>query len=74
LSFIDLGISEINNSALKRNNIIYPAPVQKKVIPLVIVGRNLMVQAKTGTGKTLSFILPIIEQLKYAFKITFRCE
>jgi len=65
LNFEDLGINEKNIIALKRNNIIYPTPVQKKAIPLIIEGHHLMTQSKTGTGKTLAFILPIIEQLKY---------
>jgi ATP-dependent RNA helicase DeaD len=65
LNFEDLGISEKNTVALKRNNIIYPTPVQKEAIPLIIEGHHLMTQSKTGTGKTLAFILPIIEQLKY---------
>jgi len=65
LSFIELGISEKNNSALKKLNILKPTPVQKKAIPLVLEGNHLMTQSKTGTGKTLAFILPIVEQLKY---------
>jgi len=65
LNFEDLGISESNTLALKRNNIIYPTPVQKKAIPLIIKGHHIMTQSKTGSGKTLAFILPIIEQLKY---------
>ncbi|MFW9972920.1 MAG: DEAD/DEAH box helicase [Candidatus Odinarchaeota archaeon] len=65
MSFEDLGISEENSLALKRQNIIYPTPVQKKAIPLIIEGHHLMTQSKTGSGKTLAFILPIIEQLKY---------
>ena len=65
MSFEDLGISERNSFALKELNIIYPTPVQKKAIPLIIEGHHLMTQSKTGTGKTLAFILPIIEQLKY---------
>ncbi|MFX1378281.1 MAG: DEAD/DEAH box helicase [Promethearchaeota archaeon] len=65
MNFEDLGISESNTLALKRNNIIYPTPVQKKAIPLIIKGHHIMTQSKTGSGKTLAFILPIIEQLKY---------
>ncbi|MFX1309896.1 MAG: DEAD/DEAH box helicase [Promethearchaeota archaeon] len=65
MSFEDLGINKKNIIALKRNNIIYPTPVQKKAIPLIIEGHHLMTQSKTGTGKTLAFILPIVEQLKY---------
>ncbi|MFX1574181.1 MAG: DEAD/DEAH box helicase [Promethearchaeota archaeon] len=65
MSFEDLGISERNTFALKELNIIYPTPVQKKAIPLIIEGHHLMTQSKTGTGKTLAFLLPIFEQLKY---------
>ena len=65
MNFEDLGINEKNIIALKRNNIIYPTPVQKEAIPLIIEGHHLMTQSKTSTGKTLAFILPIVEQLKY---------
>ena len=65
MNFEDLGISEGNTLALKRQNILYPTPVQKKAIPLIIEGHHLMTQSKTGSGKTLAFVLPIIEQLKY---------
>lgn len=65
MNFEDLGINQKNIIALKRNNIIFPTPVQKEAIPLIIEGHHLMTQSKTGTGKTLAFILPIIEQLKY---------
>lgn len=65
MSFIELGISEKNNSALKKLNILKPTAVQKKAIPLVLDGNHIMAQARTGSGKTLAFILPIVEQLKY---------
>ena len=65
MNFEELGISESNTFALKRNNIIYPTPVQKKAIPLIIKGHHVMAQSKTGSGKTIAFILPIIEQLRY---------
>jgi ATP-dependent RNA helicase DeaD len=65
LNFEDLGISEGTTIALKKNNILNPTPVQTKAIPLIIEGQHIMAQSKTGTGKTLAFILPIIEQLKF---------
>ena len=46
-------------------NIQSPTPVQKKAIPLILKGQNIMAQAKTGSGKTLAFILPIIEHLEF---------
>ena len=65
MNFEDLGISEGMTNALKKNNIFNPTPVQKTAIPLIIKGQHIMAQSKTGTGKTLAFILPIIEQLKF---------
>lgn len=38
-------------------------PVQSKAIPYIMAGRNLMVQSRTGTGKTGAFILPILERI-----------
>src|SRR6185436_16263280 len=40
-----------------------PTPVQREAIPLLLGGRDLLGQAATGTGKTASFALPILERL-----------
>jgi len=66
LNFSQLGISEGNVSSLKQHmNISEPTPVQKKAIPFILKGQHIMAQAKTGTGKTLAFVLPIIEKLSF---------
>ncbi len=39
-------------------------PVQSKAIPYLLVGRDLMVQARTGSGKTGAFLLPMLDKLK----------
>jgi len=49
---------------LKRQGIIDATPVQEKVIPQARSGRDLIVQAKTGTGKTLAYLLPTFERIK----------
>ena len=49
---------------LKRQGIIEATPVQEKVIPTARTGRDLIIQAKTGTGKTLAYLLPTIERIK----------
>ena len=55
-----MGMSAKNIEALKEHmNITSPTPVQKKAIPLIIKGQNIMAQSKTGTGKTLAFLLKI---------------
>jgi len=65
LSFEDLGVSAQNVDALKTLEITNPTPVQAKAIPLILKGQNIMAQAKTGTGKTLAYILPIIDKLAF---------
>ena len=66
LSFEDLGISTKNVNALKNYlNITIPTPVQKIAVPLILQGHNIMAQSKTGTGKTLAFVVPIVEKLTF---------
>jgi len=65
VNFEDLGISIESVNALKSMNIVTPTPVQQKATPLIIKGHNIMAQSKTGTGKTLAYIIPIIEKLKF---------
>ena len=63
-TFTELKISAEICELLKRQGIITPTPVQEKVIPQARAGKDLIVQSKTGTGKTLAFLLPTIERLK----------
>ena len=49
--------------ALEKNNFTKPTPIQEKVIPLVLQGKDIMAKAKTGSGKSASYILPILELL-----------
>jgi len=41
-----------------------PTPIQQKMIPLVMKGRSAIGQSHTGTGKTHSFLLPIVQQIQ----------
>jgi len=43
-----------------------PTPIQKKVIPLISAGHDVMGIAQTGTGKTAAFVLPLLMKVKYA--------
>lgn len=43
-----------------------PTPIQKKAIPLILSGHDVMGIAQTGTGKTAAFVLPVLMKLKYA--------
>ena len=46
-----------------------PTPIQKKVIPEILSGFNLIAHSRTGSGKTASFLLPILQKLKSHSKI-----
>ena len=62
--FEKLGIDEDFNPFYVENNIKEPTPVQLKTIPMIMGGESLLCVAQTGTGKTLSFALPISELIK----------
>lgn len=64
MKFNELKINSEVCELLKRQGIIDATPVQEKVIPTARTGRDLIVQAKTGTGKTLAFLLPTFERIK----------
>ena len=63
MNFSDLGISQDILDALATKGITSPFPIQEEAIPVALTGRDLIGQAKTGTGKTLGFGLPILEKL-----------
>ncbi|MED4583658.1 DEAD/DEAH box helicase [Brevibacillus choshinensis] len=60
--FLALGIREELHAALKENGITEPTPIQEKTIPVALLGKDVISQAQTGTGKTLAFVLPVLEQ------------
>lgn len=62
-SFDELGLSQIMMKALKKLGYDKPSPIQGQVIPWALQGYDILGQARTGTGKTASFAIPILEQL-----------
>ena len=64
MSFISLGISESLIAALGRENITTPYPIQTEVIPAILSNKDILGIAKTGSGKTLSYVLPILMNLQ----------
>lgn len=62
-NFSDYSLSPVLQTNLKFNNLITPTPVQAQSIEHQLSGRDVVVTAQTGTGKTLAFVLPILEQL-----------
>jgi len=63
MSFADLGLSDGLLKAVDDLGYKTPTPIQAKAIPYVLMGRDLLGCAQTGTGKTASFTLPMIDIL-----------
>lgn len=61
--FSTLGLREEIQRKLKDSGYIEPTPVQQKVIPLILQKQDLMARAQTGSGKSASFVLPVLELL-----------
>ena len=61
--FNNLGISQEIVSKLNEYRINVPTPIQSEVIPYLMKGRDVIGQAQTGTGKTLAFVLPMLESI-----------
>ncbi|MDF1792240.1 MAG: DEAD/DEAH box helicase [Thalassobaculaceae bacterium] len=62
-SFADLGLSDGIVEAVTSAGYTTPTPIQEKAIPYVLMGRDVLGCAQTGTGKTASFTLPMIDIL-----------
>ena len=58
-----LALSKQMISLLEQQGITVATPIQKEIIPAIVQGRDVLAQSETGSGKTLSFAIPIIEQL-----------
>ncbi|GAA5612813.1 DEAD/DEAH box helicase [Streptomyces platensis] len=62
-TFRDLGIFPETAEALEAVGIISPFPIQELTLPVALSGNDVIGQAKTGTGKTLGFGLPLLERV-----------
>ena len=63
MKFSDLGLSSELSRAVTDLGYGTPTPIQEKSIPVVLMGRDILGSAQTGTGKTASFTLPMIDIL-----------
>jgi ATP-dependent RNA helicase RhlE len=62
-NFSELPISQYTKERLASARFVAPTPVQAAAIPQALAGKDVLATAQTGTGKTLAFVVPIIEQL-----------
>ena len=64
--FSQFSLSPALMARLEANQFKIPTPVQAAAIPPALEGRDVLATAQTGTGKTLSFLIPIVEMLQKA--------
>lgn len=65
-NFKAFNLNEITIKSLNIQGFYSPSDIQEKVIPKALKGSSLLVQSPTGSGKTLSFVTPIIDRLNYS--------
>jgi ATP-dependent RNA helicase DDX54/DBP10 len=62
--FQAMGLNANLLKAITRKGFTVPTPIQRKTIPMVLDGRDVVGMARTGSGKTAAFVLPMVEKLK----------
>ncbi|HLS49726.1 MAG TPA: DEAD/DEAH box helicase, partial [Actinomycetaceae bacterium] len=62
-TFADFGVSAPIVEALAEAGITHPFPIQALTLPVALAGGDIIGQAKTGTGKTLGFGIPLLERI-----------
>ena len=62
-TFSELSLSSVLRSNLGKHGFVTPTPVQAQAIPPALDGRDIVATAQTGTGKTLAFVLPMLQIL-----------
>jgi superfamily II DNA/RNA helicase len=63
MTFSKLGLSAPILQAVSEQGYTTPTAIQEEAIPVILAGRDLLATAQTGTGKTASFVLPLLESL-----------
>ncbi|HAV13242.1 MAG TPA: RNA helicase [Opitutae bacterium] len=64
MSFSHLGLNPLFSEALASADYAEPTPIQQKAIPAILRGEDVLGIAKTGSGKTAAYVLPILQQLE----------
>lgn len=70
MSFPELGIGPDLVAALAKQEITEPTPIQVAALPVLLAGKDAYLNAETGTGKTLAYLLPIFSRLDAALPVT----
>jgi ATP-dependent RNA helicase RhlE len=72
MSFNSLGLSDALLKAISKKGYTTPSPIQKKAIPPILEGKDVLASAQTGTGKTAGFTLPILQILSQGKHLSHR--
>jgi ATP-dependent RNA helicase RhlE len=72
MSFNSLGLSDALLKAIIKKGYSTPSPIQKKAIPPILEGKDVLASAQTGTGKTAGFTLPILQILSQGKHLSHR--
>jgi len=65
MTFDNLGLPQSLLELLKKENYTHPYPIQQEAIPIVFKGKDVLGIAQTGSGKTASYVLPILSALNH---------
>lgn len=63
-AFQSMGLNAVLLKAITRKGFSVPTPIQRKTVPLILDGQDVVGMARTGSGKTAAFVIPMIEKLK----------
>ena len=66
MSFSAFNLNNTLNKALDGMGVLVPTTIQEKSFPVIMSGRDMVGIAQTGTGKTLAFLLPVLQQWKFS--------
>ncbi|WP_145408674.1 DEAD/DEAH box helicase [Paenibacillus xylanexedens] len=69
-TFASIGVAEDLEKVLAGHGINEPSPVQAQTIPVILEGRDVVAKSQTGTGKTLAYLLPLLQTIKSDVKGT----
>ncbi|KAL0432252.1 UNVERIFIED_CONTAM: putative DEAD-box ATP-dependent RNA helicase 29 [Sesamum latifolium] len=63
--FESLGLSPNVYNGVKKKGYRVPTPIQRKTMPLILAGYDIVAMARTGSGKTAAFLIPMLQKLKH---------
>lgn len=63
MTFDELGLDEQLKRALRKKGMTTTTPIQREAIPLILEGKDVVAKAKTGSGKTFAYLLPLLQEL-----------